>query len=153
MLEWPAQKHTARCSLFHLCSMLWIGFLLRWIQEIQQYSQERVSRLEAHPGTSVPQPLFIPVYHAGESPLFSRLWEEWCSHLYLYFPLCLSSVLWVKWDRISWPRVQNNYVYHCFYGKMRLDFPTSSHLDTLSGWGESELEYMSRWNSRCGTVG
>ena len=127
MLKWLAQNHMARCSLFHLSNKLWMEFLwwvrlLRWTQENQQYSQDTVSDLEAHTGTSVPNPVFIPVYHDGQSSLFSRVWEEWCSHLYWYFPLCISSVWWVKWDHISWPGNQNNYVYCCFHGKMHLDF-------------------------------
>ena len=100
------------------------------------------SDLGAHAGTSVPYPMLIYAYHDGQSSLFSRLWEEWCSHL--YFPLCISSVLWIKWDHIGWPGDQNNYVYHCFHGQMHLDFHTSSHLYKLSDWRVSGLENTSR---------
>lgn len=69
-----------------------------------EYSQEMVSGLEAPTGTSVPNPVFISVYHEGESVLFSKAWEEWCSHLHLCFPLCISNILWVKWDyyQLAW---------------------------------------------------
>lgn len=59
------------------------------------------SDLGAHAGTSVPYPVLIYAYHDGQSSLFSRVWEEWCSHF--YFPLCISSVLWIKWDyQLAW---------------------------------------------------
>ena len=82
----------AKCSLFHSSSKLWMEFLCRsdyWygsrVLTIQGWdSREMVCGLEAHTGTSEPNPVLIPLYHNWESTLFSRVWEEWkwCSHFY-----------------------------------------------------------------------